>query len=351
MNAPPLVRLTRACTTPTRMLVLLTLVSLPLAAGCGRNATSTTRPFGGSGAGSFFANGQEHSDAPAALSERMLRRGLSFPLAVGNRWDYDLHARIVTIPDLGAPTVAELDGDWQSEIVSKATIDTRDYFLQAEYDPRTALVPGPQFALRQDRSGLYNLDLVTLSTASRDQPVSGSAQKLLGATILSLDRALESSPERAAFQAAARRVAERLVRMEQGGRGAFYAANGPESGEITMLRYPLHVGSRWVVRESPLFARVVVGLDDLMLPVGHVSAWRLRGLSELYGPRDEVQFWYGRAGLVRIHVNSEVDAVDNTGALIGKAIGEFDQVLSALTLAGHGGPRVTADPEAGASER
>ncbi len=334
------------------MLALLTILSLPLAAGCRRYATSTTQPFAGSGAGSFFSGGQDPGDEPAAVSQRMLRREASYPLAVGNRWDYDLHARITTIPDQGDPTVSERDDFWSSELVALATIGARDYFLQSEYDPRVAAAPQPpQFALRQDRSGLYNLDLMRLTTASRDQPVSGAAQAVMTATILALDHALESAPQRAAFQAAARRAAERLVRMEQAGRGGSYATSDAESGEITLLRYPLHVGARWLVRESPRFARVVVGRDDLMLPIGHVSAWNLRGLSELYGPRDEVHFWYGRAGLVRIRVHAEADAVDDTGAIIGRAIGEFDQVLSKLTLAGYGGPRATADPEAGALER
>jgi len=101
---------------------------------------------------------------------------------------------------------------------------------------------------------------------------------------------------------------------------------------LTMLSYPLRPGASWIVRDSPRFVRTVVGLDMIHVPLGSFPAWALRGDSELFGPNDRVGFWYSRLGLLRIRYHVEADAVDNTGAVIGRVATDSDQSLTGIHL-------------------
>jgi hypothetical protein len=139
--------------------------------------------------------------------------------------------------------------------------------------------------------------------------------------------------DRAAFERAAERVMERLASMRWNdsqlvgqGRG------GPDPGELSVLRYPLSAGARWTVREMPRYGRVVLGRERVVVPAGAFVAWRLRGTSELFGPDDRVFYWYSSAGLVQMSFHFESDATDDAGNVIGRVIGDQDQVLTGLTL-------------------
>ena len=109
---------------------------------------------------------------------------------------------------------------------------------------------------------------------------------------------------------------------------------GASSKGFTMLKFPLRVGASWVERDSPRFVRTVVGHELIRVPLGTVAAWNIRVTSELFGPNDRVNFWYSSLGLVRIHYHVEADAVDNTGAVIGRAANTGDRALTAVRLQG-----------------
>ena len=167
---------------------------------------------------------------------------------------------------------------------------------------------------------------------------------LLSATLEAyLDRVIEDSAQRAAFRRAAEQLLARLeaTRHSASLSGAPERA-GPDLGELSLLRYPLRVGARWVVRQSPRFARVVVARERVVLPAGVFTAWRLHGVSELYGPNDRVRFWYSAAGLLRVSVHYEMNATDDTGTVIGRLIGNEEQVLTAVQLYDPNSPHTLA---------
>jgi hypothetical protein len=261
--------------------------------------------------------------------------GEGYPLAVGDRWDYfnTIRSRIV-VP--GSPVVlVELGHPWAAEIIGTEVFGGRLYHMQAEYDPlAVSLPPPPQylFALRQDRSGLYNRDLVQLAAPSHGRPAREGAR---GADALraKLASVLAGHPHRAAFQRAAESLAARLEGLRAAAFGGSLApGDGPDPAEISLLRYPLRPFARWIVRDSPRFSRIVEARETLELPAGSFSAWRIRGDSELFGPGDVVHFWYARQGLVRMLVHTESDAVDEQGNVVGRLLWDLDQRLTAYSL-------------------
>jgi hypothetical protein len=218
-------------------------------------------------------------------------------------------------------------------------IGARTYFVQQESSPLAAgaprILPGNTFSLRQDRSGLYQLDVLTPLVQS---PAPTEAVRA------SIERAVAEPAARAAFERAYARLTAQLAAARLGaGAPSLPRPGGPDPGELSLLRYPLAVGARWTVRESPRFVRVVVGRERLLVPAGAFVAWRLRGLSELYGPEDRVAFWYSSAGLVRISTHAEAPATDDSGNVIGRVIGDENQVLTALRLVDPNAPRADAE--------
>ncbi len=298
---------------------------------------------------SRFASDPESSDTPAAAARmlgsapadgmwpdgRRLGAGRGFyPLAVGNRWVYDIRFRTTLITPGGPQPTVETTTPWTVEIIGERVENEHRYFMLAEYDPR---IVGPQvpFRVRQDRSGYYSSDAIT--TAS---PAARSAPAMPSALQANVEQALAGAPHAAAFRRATETLAIRLATLTNAGAAAMRPVpGGPEPGETAQLRYPLRIGARWVVRESPLFERVVVGLQPLRLPAGMFPAWRLRQTSELFGPDDSAQLWYSRSGLLRIAFRGKADATDEAGNIVGQVIIEQDQVLSTLRLVDPDDPR------------
>ena len=154
-----------------------------------------------------------------------------------------------------------------------------------------------------------------------------------------MDHAFADPRRREALRRAVDQVSAKLsaIRLT-----AIPGQGGPAPGEITLLRYPLSVGARWVVRDSPRFTRVVVARERVRVPAGVFAAWRLRGGSERFGPEDRVDFWYAPAGLVRIQIHLVGDATDDQGNLTGRVVIESDQVLTDFDLVGARLPRAIA---------
>lgn len=317
------------------ILVALLLASLATSlTGCGRS-TLATDPGGGSEGVTPFS-GLDDPVAGDVIQNARIRGPYRYPLAVGNHWDYLIRARVVTIPDVGEPTTVFNRSPWSAEVVGTEIRGAHEYFLVWEGDPRSAAPTLPQFFQRQDDEGFYELDV---PPAASDLRADAGGQPL-AATIdfVALDASLAGRPHGEALARAARSVVAKLERMRRSLGTLPAATAGAEPNELTFLRYPLQVGAQWTVRESPFFGRIVTGQDDLLLPVGRVRAWRIRGVSELYGPNDRVLFWYGRPGLVRTRVHAEGEATDDAGNVIGRVVADFDQALVRVSLNAAGGP-------------
>ncbi len=303
-------------------------------AGCGRAVEPVAPGAGVIEAEAVQAGARFPGDPLGERGPLASLRGLPYPLAVGNRWEYRIRAN-TRIVSPGTPDVVfENESPWTAEITGTASVEGRSYFLQEEYDPRVLRVPGGlRFAMRQDRSGLFERDIAlrigsTVPARACDAPTAG-----VSALRSALATSLAGHPRRAAFERAGAELEARLRSVLAGPPGG-----GPDPGEITHLRYPLRVGARWVVRESPGFSRHVVGRERLLLRAGSFVAWRILGGSELFGPADHAMFWYAGSGLVRIRFHGESDATDESGNVVGRVIHDTDQRLVAVTLLEDGGP-------------
>ncbi len=292
---------------------------------------------------SRHASDPASSDRPEAAASRILgpapngpmwhddqgfgrSRGF-YPLAVGNRWQYDITLRTTLVTPEGPQPTIETTTPWIVGIIGEFVQDGRRYFMSQEYDPRVN-APSLPFRVRQDRSGYYSSDAITLAGA-----LARSAPAMPSALEANVEQALAGAPNAAAFRRAAAALTLRLATLTHTGMAAMRGPRGgPEPGETAQLRYPLRIGARWVVRESPRFARVVVGQQRLGVPAGTFHAWRLRQTSELFGPDDSAHLWYSRSGLLRISFHGKADATDEAGNIVGQVIMEQEQVLTTLQL-------------------
>jgi len=321
-----------------RLAALMTLVALaalaPALGGCKHGYTGDRS--------SSIASQLLGAPAPSPGVGRLLGRARSlYPLAVGNRWDYDIHTTTTVVTDQGAEPPVTDDSPLAAEIVATAHIGERDYFLQSESDPRIVGAT-VAFPMRGDASGLFELDRFPAPAGiAIDFAGGGRGTSLAEELRAVVDRSSATAAHRAAFERAANALAVKLAAVGALGFGA-RATGGPDPDEIAVLRYPVFVGAHWIVRDSPQFARTVVGRDRLEVPAGRFSAWRIRGTSDRFGPDDRVAFWYAAEGLIRIRVHAVGEAVDDQGNLVGKVLFDSDQVLTALHLVDSGPPRALA---------
>jgi hypothetical protein len=104
--------------------------------------------------------------------------------------------------------------------------------------------------------------------------------------------------------------------------------------ELTRLRYPLDIKSRWTVRDDTFFylAAEVVGADAFELPQGTLRGYRLRMDLRSLGPNDFVRTWYGASGFLQLVSHQEVDAADPHGVIVGRYVFEERERLTDLAL-------------------
>ena len=265
------------------------------------------------------------------------RGQFQYPLAVGNRWEYITRVRTVLVVDGVPEPPQDFESSWVAQITSTAVVDSREYFLQEEFDPRIA---GPSVAiatfLRQDGTGLFVKDTPFLRPARG--PQLGPQPALARGLISYVNDRPAAAAHIDAFRNAARLLAARVAAIPGAAGMGGLGTTGADPGEITFLRYPLFAGAQWIVRDSPSFARTVEGRETVEVPGGQVRAWRIRGSSELFGPQDRVAFCYGDPGLVRVRVHAELDAVDTSGTVVGRVVLDTDQRLTAVTLVDSEGP-------------
>lgn len=312
--------------------------------GCAGPLDPTTRPViptgAGLGAGSFVSSGV------AADTLRPASQAGFYPLRVGNRWDYLDGVTVTLIPDSGEPPTVELYQSFtRREIVGAQELNGREYMIESE----TVGGPGPYaYAAyyRQDASGLYQFEALR-GAPGAGAAASGARQARISSRIdAMIERLLEgrSPTERDAYLLAARRLDERIGMIRAlgatgappvAGRG-FPGTAGPT--EVSLLRYPLAPKSRWAVREwfpFPLTAEVVEAEQvRLPPPLGELLGYRIRHSSEVFGPDDSVQLWYGPSGFLQLVAHIETAATDPGGNLIGRWVVEQTRILTDLRLVG-----------------
>lgn len=283
--------------------------------------------------------GDDSADGSGVASELLAARPgsvmdfggrLIYPLALGNHWDYRIRTDSQITTDAGPQPPVVTERPWAADIFRTAQTGDLSYFIQSEGDPSSACAHcDEEFWMRESRLGLFELDNVG---ARPGVTVDGASSDPEAADLVAyVDRTVADPGQRAAFHRAATAIAAKLalVRPIPGGTRP---ALGAAPGEITLLSYPLHVGERWIVRESPRFARIVVGREVVNVPLGTFPAWKIRGTSELFGPDDRVLFWYSNLGLLRVRVHATSDATDDTGNVIGRVVLDSDQSLTDIHL-------------------
>lgn len=254
-----------------------------------------------------------------------------YPLAVGNRWDYRVRVRNEITTDAGPQPPEITEGPFSTEIVGTETVGDFEYFQEAEFVAPEPPSGAPLFRLRSSRFGLFELDAVRTQQQVRVDP--SPTDPVAASLAAYVDRTIVDPARRAAFRRAAAEVDAKLAALRPR-----FAGQGPRPqasaapGEITLLRYPVYAGARWLVRDDPRFARIVVGRDRIEVPLGTFAAWKLRGTSELYGPEDRVHFWYSNLGLLRFRYHVVGNATDDSGNIIGRVITDSDQSLTGIHL-------------------
>jgi hypothetical protein len=315
-------------------ILVLGALAMLAALGCAKDRAPDSAPLKSSAAATRLLGPDPSGDAFPWPDLQRRSANLPYPLAVGNHWEYSIGVKATLIDNSGQQQTNSFEYPYLVDITGVMDAAARRYFVQSEYDSRI-VGPGPsaEFLVRQDRTGLYNLDILRAAPAEAPSGAASSAA-LSERLVASVARMPASASNPDAYRRAALTLAERVEyslhpEAIAGSSGRLIA---PAPGEITLLRYPLYVGASWIVRDSPRFARRVTGRELLDVPAGRFTAWRIAGSSELYGPNDRVTFWYGAEGLLRIQSHTEAIAVDNAGIAIGTLISDIDQVLASVRL-------------------
>lgn len=330
---------TRRCVLPT---ILAAIIS-----GCATPFDPPTAPSVSSDRFGAFASrvGSESLARGAAFS----LTGRFYPLQLGNHWHYRKQQVYAVIPLEGdASPPYELNATIDRELICVEHRDGRDYVVEQaeEQDPYQTYRSWVRF--RQDPTGLYEADVPTLepppcvvaklstSSGHRGEPSAGLARRM--------DELIPvGSPARhAAFRAAVERLSAKLAIIDVALRRMTGASSqttglgisGP--AELTRLRYPLHPGARWTIRDEPgaTFVATVEGTDVLDLPPGRLRGYRIRISSDFLGPDDEVRAWYGPSGYLQLVAHIESDATDVFGEIYGRAVADLRETLEAVRLPG-----------------
>lgn len=272
---------------------------------------------------------------------------LPTPLAVGDRWEYVTRSRSVLVTDQGPqpPTISE--DPLTTEITATARSGGRDYLLRVDTEPNASGPTQVQVLTRQDRSGLFLLEHPEAAASSAFAGAPAAASAPARSIAASADRAPADLAQRAAFQRAARTLAERVDLVWRFTFGTPAGVKGgPAPGEVSLLRFPLRIGASWDVGTTPPLVRSVVARERVSVPAGSFPAWRVHSIAEQFGPDDRLDLWYADAGLVKVSLHVEADARDGAGNVIGRIVGDVDQVLTGLRLVDRGGPlaRATTPP-------
>jgi hypothetical protein len=251
-----------------------------------------------------------------------------YPLALGNRWSFDLVVQIRSGPPggpLGDPV--KITESQVRELVCRETAGDLSYVVEETRATQESGSSTWWVRYRQDPRGLYEKDVSVSTPPECGLPALTSGMQRIrdegGATADLMAERIEAAvadpARRAATLAAWRSLRERLNLVSRSavagltshpGRGR---PGGVAEGEITRLTYPLHRGAKWIIRDDPRFEVVVEGLDVVRTPAGAIPAWRLRLENEFLGPRDRVHQWVSRQGFVKMAAHFEFAGADENG--------------------------------------
>lgn len=332
---------TRAARYPWRAIAPALVLALCLLAGsCAQRTSPTASSDPASSATALLA------PLPAGESRDLFGAGHSQrPLAVGQRWDY-LRFVFTRLVSPGQPDLTVWStSPWREEITGETVIDSQPYFLMVSYDPRHAPPLSPPFAVREDATGFYRLDLFEPLSGAR--AAGGTRDDWVSRHEAAVRDAAASSPHRAAFERAAARTSPVLAAFfapelvgnspivppgwPTPGEETGLRSGRPRAGEHTMLLYPLFRGSRWIVSEPRRQKRTVVGRERANVPAGEFMTWVLQARDESLGPNDRVQLCYAAEGLILVRGHIESAAIDELDNPIGLMITDSQRRLERFT--------------------
>lgn len=288
-----------------------------------------------------------------------------FPLAIGNTWTYKTQFSWTVQPDsCGTPCVGIgriEQGHETRELVGTETLFGREYVVEEQthwsdwgipfdtihIDTIQAMTSPTEYRVyyRQDRAGLYEADasvgqpLGTVGGLAADhgEPAPEAIERV--SKTLQRKGMHLTAVEAAAYDAAYARLQEKLhvVAAALAWHGHRPGPLGGRRGgvldfELTLLKYPLHPGQRWVIGDSPLFTSRVIRHDVLQLPAGRLGGYQIRIESELFGPKDTVTIWYGRAGFLKLSGLLHGEALDEWGNHIGTVVSREYSALESFNL-------------------
>lgn len=271
-----------------------------------------------------------------------------FPLAIGSRWHYSGEIEFDAFMSGAAAPAASfvIHTEEERRLVGKEDLFGREYVVEERLlreDIRTDTITW-WARYRQDRSGLYLADVALVQPP---QLTSGPAQariKLKNDSKRRWNSAWASiSPKidgerRPAFLRAWRRLQRRWETLQGLFAEGHEISNRPGRpggvlpDEITRLEYPLHPGAQWIIRDDPFFGSVVEGMEVLDLAPGRMAGFRIRVISDFFGPNDVVLLWYGRDGFLGLFAHLESEATDVDGNPLGLLVFEESHFLEEFTL-------------------
>ena len=329
------------------VVVLLALISLFALPGCFRSldpvsARSTPGALG------------EMSGAAASSAGPEREPGTFYPLVPGNRWSYrqEFYAELRPLGDTAA-----FRGT--STVNVERTLECAITFGGATWQVETSVSriddqPTPHLEwtrLRQDRQGLYELEIIPTITFPCGTPAGAVVApaapwlaRAVAASAVSRQRG-EARPSRYSeaglIEGFAREFARRIWTSSLAVPAGYPAQVSIGPTVLTRLRYPLHVGAEWAIRPesdrdgNPSFLARVERQEPLSLAGRSRTAYRIRITSSLFGPNDSVVVWYGRDGFLQLEVRTEFSITDENGVLVGTGLGiQRDQLTSLGAAAG-----------------
>jgi len=269
-----------------------------------------------------------------------------FPLSIGNQWLYFGQASIAIEGDslLYAAAYRELH-----ELIRTEELFGRSYIVERQTQFSSLYPEPPQgsesiwIRYRQDKSGLYEADVFV--SQPPDYMALPPGTLAIGTTDRtrarhSLERGmaiLNRSADAGAYGRALARLERKIAIVNAAARrnpGRSPHGIGPPGGvlpdELTRLKYPLHPGQSWTIRDEPLFTSTVEAREVLDLPAGRFVGSRIRIRSDFFDAQDTVLFWFGCDGLLGMRAHLEGVATDEWGTPIGKLIGEEHMTLESL---------------------
>ncbi len=282
---------------------------------------------------SFVACSSEDPTRPAdrVLNTAVVSGVSTYPIDVGNEWDYRGLFSWQVVPDTGPGDVGTIARTEAHVIIGTEVRSDRTYqVLENTIDEEGWGITRQWERLRQTKSGLYQLDI-----AISEPPLNAVAMAAPERSIAGWSRLAAALPaaDRAAYRRAWDAMAAKRTLLQNAVTAFAPPAGGPAGDEITRLAFPLHVGASWAVRETPFVVTSTVERRQVRdVPAGREPAWRVRIVADFLSPDDVVYFWYGRTGLVEQSFHLITTATDMNGNPIGTLIGDDAMVLTATNV-------------------